>query len=108
MSAFLVGRMKYKCSRVFLSYVVLCTATFSAASENQTVITTAIKKRIRNPLSELLQDDLPIVLQSLQLHTTSAEKEIFNREDRGSQKIKNEVAEDDLVTFYFIFFIFYR
>ncbi|XP_033177439.1 uncharacterized protein LOC100746661 [Bombus impatiens] len=88
--------MKYKCSRVFLSYVVLCTATFSAASENQTVITTAIKNRIRNPLSELLQDDLPIVLQSLQLYTTSAEKEIFNGEDRDSGKIKNEVEEDNL------------
>lgn len=100
--------MKYKCSRVFLSYVVLCTATFSTASENQTVITTAIKNRIRNPLSELLQDDLPIVLQSLQLYTTSADKEIFNREDRSSRKIKNEVAEDDLVTFYFVFFILYR
>ncbi|OAD57631.1 hypothetical protein WN48_01605 [Eufriesea mexicana] len=78
----LVGRMKNKCSKIFLFYVVLDTATLIVATD----VTTRIREGIQNSLSVLHQGDLPVVLKSLQFLPISLES-------KDSPRIEDEAAE---------------
>ncbi|XP_017756290.1 PREDICTED: uncharacterized protein LOC108548035 [Eufriesea mexicana] len=74
--------MKNKCSKIFLFYVVLDTATLIVATD----VTTRIREGIQNSLSVLHQGDLPVVLKSLQFLPISLES-------KDSPRIEDEAAE---------------
>lgn len=90
----LVGRMKYKCSNIFLFCLVLGTATLIVATD----VTTVIKEGIENSLSVLHRRDLPIVLKSLQFLPSSIE-------NKDGPRTEDEAAEEEPVNFYFILVI---